>query len=297
MREFQTPEVVANRIRMLRVANRAKSFMIVEGSDDSRPYSVFACERRCSIQWGHGKKNALDVGGILASEHFAGFMVVVDQDEWIWRGNHPNQDYIAWTDGRDLESTLMLHGVIERIIANYADSSRTRDFELEVGKGVQQWLVEWCSTIGAIRLALSRVDLGLDDIDPADCMDHHWRITVDDMVRTLLHDSRGNPRRERQYLYKQVLMESNNLLERIGNKEQLCCGHDLCYAMLCVLQDKIGSNDCKDLTIELFERSVRTAYAWSDFEPTGLHTRIRQWEGQNKPWRILRDGPGAPTAA
>src|SRR5262245_56069135 len=119
MREHQTPQIIANRVRMIREVYRSKSVMLVEGSTDKRPYQVFVCDQRCHIQGGSGRDNALEAGRILLNTHFAGFIVLVDQDDWIWRGGHPNDNHTAWTDGRDLESTLLLRGLLERIITNY----------------------------------------------------------------------------------------------------------------------------------------------------------------------------------
>ncbi len=300
MLEYQTAESVANRVRMLRSANRAKAFLIVEGSQDCHVYRVFACPTRCEVQWGYGRDNALGAGRLLQRDSFSGFLIAVDQDEWVLNGCYPKEDYVVWTDGRDLESTLMFAGVVDRLLANYAHPESLKEIERATRKKVVEHLIEWCGALGAMRWVIRRGRLGLPcrDIDAFASVDRDsMGISVDHLADSVLNGVAGPLPDARSRLQKRLVTETVQLLVSARDQKWLyCSGHDLCTALASGLREDFGKDLCENLTAGILEAAVRTSYAWSDFETTKLHGRIRTWEGRNPPFRILADRP-APTVA
>jgi len=278
-----------------RSADRAKAFLIVEGSQDCNVYRLFACPTRCAVQWGYGRANALDAGRLLDRDGFVGFVVAMDQDHWIIDNSHPKDSFVVWTDGRDLESTLLFAGVADRIIANFAHPGSLDEIKRETGKTVMDHLVDWCSTLGAMRWVIvrGRMFLSCKEIDAFGSVDREsLEISVERLAYAIIDASDHPLRGSRQSLAKRLVFETKQLLAKAGQQRWLyCSGHDLCRALASGLREDFGRDLCEGLTAEVIEASVRSAYAWSDFERTDLHHRIRAWEGGNAPWRVLADRP------
>lgn len=293
MREYQTPQSVANRIRLLRNSDNKKAFLIVEGAQDCRVYSLFACRQRCWVQWGYGRTTALEAGRLLDKDGFLGFVVAMDQDHWIIDGMYPKDSFVVWTDGRDLESTLMFAGVAERILGNFACPKELQAIKRETGKGVIEHLIDWCGALGAMRWVIVRGHLGLSckEIDAFRGVDvDSFEISLERLADVIMAAHEGTLPFSRLQLKNRMVLETKQLLKRVGDQKWLYCrGHDLCRALTSGLREEFGQDLCQRLTVEVMEATVRSAYAWSDFEATQLHTRIRSWEGMNRPWRILAD--------
>jgi hypothetical protein len=245
------------------------------------------------VQSGYGREKALEAGHRLERDGFPGFMVALDQDQWVFNGAHPKQAYVVWTDGRDLESTLMFAGVAERILANYAHAEALKEIEHDTGKGVLDHLIDWCSALGAMRWVIFRGRLGLSckAIDAFQSVDQTtMQISLECLAESIINVAESPLPLPRPHLVKRLITETKQLLDRAGDQKWLyCSGHDLCRALASGLREDFGRDPCANLTAELLEAAVRTAYAWSDFEATKMHGRIRGWEGSNAPFRILAD--------
>ncbi len=297
MRDHQTAYSVANRVQMLRRADRAKAFLIVEGSQDCSVYRLFACPARCDVQWGFGRENALGAGQLLRRNGFSGFVIAVDQDEWVLNGGYPKEEHVVWTDGRDLESTLIFAGVADRLLANYAHPESLKDIERSTKHNVLEHLIEWCGALGAMRWVIRRGRLGLPckHVDAfASVNRDSMQISIEQLADSVLNGASGPLPDARPRLKKRLVTETIHLLVSARDQKWLyCSGHDLCIALASGLREDFGKDLCEDLTADILEAAVRTAYAWSDFETTKLHGRIRTWEGKNPPFRILADRPAA----
>lgn len=295
MQEFQTAQRVATCVQMLRNADRHKAFLIVEGSKDGEVYRRFACPRRCDIQWAYGRDKAIEVGRVLRRYKLDGFMVAVDQDEWILNKAHPKEDYIVWTDGRDLESTLMFAGVADRILATHANPEMVKQIERDTKATIVEHVIEWCAALGAMRWVVLRGRLGLPckDIDAFECTDpNSLRISMDALAEAVINQATGPLPDARPLLKRRLVTETTQLVVSAREQKWLyCSGHDLCRALASGLREDFGREFCETLTAEALEATVRTAYAWSDFEATQLHGRVRDWEQRNVPFRVLIDRP------
>lgn len=69
---------------------------------------------------------------------------------------------------------------------------------------------------------------------------------------------------------------------------QVCCGHHLIEILSLGLRKTIGSNKASDVESDKLERYLRLAYEESYFHDTQLYASIRNWEANNKPFKVLR---------
>ncbi len=72
MKQFITPDVLANQVRMQRAAFRG-TFIFVDGFSDERFYSLFLNESACKIIITHGRSQVFAACRILTSAGFVGF--------------------------------------------------------------------------------------------------------------------------------------------------------------------------------------------------------------------------------
>jgi hypothetical protein len=82
MREYITPNFIANQIRLLRDRSQytGYSFLIAEGDTDARVWKNLVDSKKCRVENAHNKDNAVKVLNILEQSNFAGILAVVDAD-------------------------------------------------------------------------------------------------------------------------------------------------------------------------------------------------------------------------
>lgn len=297
MNRYMTGERVAGTVRMLRSYHQDKSIMVVEGSGDLSAYEIITCSKRCKIHYANGRQHAIDAGRILCSSKFSGFLLVVDQDDWVLNGAHPRTEYLFWTDGRDLESTIFFAGAGDRLIDKYCSQAKRNRIEEQTGKSLLLLIEEWCAILGVLRWVSLRDRRGVacDTVDPFEYVDPHTLApSLDLAVELLVQRAEGPLPGPRHAIQKQLRAGADYMLHRSIDKRLFCQGHDLCTALSSGLREVFGNDSCGGLSGELIEEELRDTYAWGHFEKTALHSGIRHWEGSNVPFRVLRDRSVTP---
>ncbi len=285
-----TGRSVAARLRMLRTTSPQKAILLVEGGSDAQTFGALVCPNHCSVQPAHGRPNAIDALDDLDRSGFNGLLVLVDQDDWVFTGRHKKHKSLLWSDGRDLESTLLRAGVGVRILAQYGDKGIVAQIEKETGRPLLDLIAEWSAVVGVMRWISQRDGLGLrtNGVNAFDYVDQKsLEIAVEDAAKAIVVRTNGKLPQPPHVLISRVTREAKKVLAKSPDAWLFCSGHDLCHTMVGGLIEEFGRTMCSRLTFELLEAAVRAAIAWSDFEATALYEKMRAWEKANKPYRIF----------
>src|SRR5260370_1220949 len=100
------PHHIANEIRLKRTQHLG-SFLLVEGSDDSRFLKRFVDSRQCQVVVAHGKDTLIRAIGILENQNVGGVLGVIDADFDRLEGTAPSSTNIVSAECHDIEAMLI----------------------------------------------------------------------------------------------------------------------------------------------------------------------------------------------
>jgi hypothetical protein len=161
LRQFLSPEDIANDIRMTRSQHRG-AFVVVEGETaDLRFFGRLIDPKECQLQPAFGKANVLDVVSVLEADGFQGVLGIVDADRSRISGNRPPSDNVLMTDHCDLEAMILQPPALDKVLAELGSTEKIRRFESERGITVREHLAALARPVGALRHISENEDLKL----------------------------------------------------------------------------------------------------------------------------------------
>jgi hypothetical protein len=282
MRQYLTPDRIANKVRMLRQHPSYKqvAFVFVEGASDSKFYERFLPKEQCFMQSTNGKEQAITVMHILEKDSFAGILALLDADfDWL-EEKPPSSSNILLTDNHDLETMLLNSPALDKVLREYGSQDKLAE------KDVRAILLTCGKPIGYLRwialqdnLPLTFEKLKFRDVLGKD----NLSLDTTELVRLVKAHSQIPSPTEQELLAR---------LEHMQNSQhdawQICCGHDLVCILSEGLRHAFGSCDARDVSPEALERSLRLAYEDAFFVQTALAASIRAWEQTNTPFVVLK---------
>lgn len=280
MRQFLTPNEIANQVRMLRTGFTG-AILIVEGSTDARLFDRFIRKPTCVIVTAHSKENAVGAIRILDAQGFSGAIAVVDSDFWNLDGIRAPSSNVIVTDLHDIDTMILASDALERILGEFGQSDKMR----RVGKPIRQALFEAGYPIGLFRWhsQKNRVYLKFEGIRFNKFFDTST-LTVDVglLVQEVLSNS-SNP--------GVAPRPTEALIQRLANGNpdpfQVCTGHDLVQIFTLSLNRNFGNMRGAAATDTIIDAVLRLAYTAGDFATTKLCASIRAWETRNVPRVVL----------
>lgn len=286
MKQYLSPEDIANDIRMTRSQHRG-AFVLVEGETaDLRVYDRVIDQSRCLLQPAHGKDNVLEVVAILDADGFPGALGIIDADRSRLSGAVPQSGNVLVTDGCDLESMLLNSPALDKVLEELGSRGKIRKFEAKHGRTVRDQLATLARPLGALRHISEREGLGLhfQDLSFSKFLDHDLVLDRVKLVRTVLaRTQRQSPRMESQLLEElQRIEDDPDVLSR-----DLSNGHDMAWILSTGLRHTLGSRKQLEVSVEILERELRLAYEKEHFRASGLCAAIRDWERRNPPYVVI----------
>ncbi|EAW38055.1 DUF4435 domain-containing protein [Lyngbya sp. PCC 8106] len=280
MREFITPDRVANKIRLMRTQFQG-SFLIVEGDTDARFYKNLVNKEKCRVASANGKKNVIQVLDILESDEFLGVLAIIDADFDRLENNLPTQSNILITDNHDLEIMLLKSPALEKFLVEFGSEDKIKILNQDVRSillagGVDIGYLRWISLKESL-------DLKFEGLSFSKFIDKKT-LAVD---RVKLIVAIKNNSQKPQINQQEIKDKMENLISPNYNPWCVCCGHDLIEILSIGLCQFLGSNNSKDVEADKIEKILRLAYESSYFRKTKLYSLIQQWESLNTPFVIL----------
>jgi Protein of unknown function (DUF4435) len=279
MREYITPERIANQIR-LRRSNFSGVFIIVEGSSDKLIYERLVSIEKCEFSIAFNKDNAINALGILDQDNFKGVLAIVDADFSVLEGSVHNSSNLFVTDDHDLEMMLIKSPALEKVLRELGSEDKIFNF----GKDVRKTLVESGKIIGYLRWASLKHNLNLkfEDLSFSKFIEQK-SLSINTL--TLIQVIKNHSQKP-ALVDKEVEKLLNALQNPNHDLWHVCCGHDLICILSIALCKTLGSCNTNDVKPEVLEREFRLAYEESYFFNTQLYTLIQNWQN-NHPYQIL----------
>jgi hypothetical protein len=283
MREFITPDRIANQIRMRRSSHKG-SFLIVEGRNDKLVYERFIDRTNCEFSIASGKENAVAAIRILEQDNFAGVLAIVDADFCRLEGTLPSSSNLLLTDEHDLEMMLLKSLALEKVISERGSEDKINKF----GQNIRLTLLESGKRIGYLRWVSLKDNLFLkfEELSFSKFIDKATLvIDTGKLIKAVKDHS------QKLALREQDIQKSIETLEKTARDPwQLCCGHDIICILSIGLSKVWGSWKTNEIRPDILERELRLAYEDSYFRSTQLYQLIQQWEINNKPYQVLSPG-------
>jgi Protein of unknown function (DUF4435) len=281
MREFITPDRIANQIRMRR-SGFSGTFLIVEGNSDKLVYERFINNKKCELSIANNKDNAVNALNILDKDNFSGVLAIVDADFWVIEGKPPTSKNILLTDYHDLELMLMNSPALDKLIREHGSEDKIRDFE----KNILNTLLKSGQIIGYLRWVSLKYNfyLKFEDLSFKKFVNEKdLSVDISKLIKALKDNSQKHSLQDE---------EIHKYLKEVENKNydsrQICCGHDLICLLSIGLCKLLGSCNSSEVKPEVLERELRLAYESSYFCQTQLYTSIQKWEENNNPYKVLK---------
>jgi hypothetical protein len=287
MREFLTHHDIANTIRMAS-SNHKGSFLVVEGETDSRTYENFIHSNECQVIVAHNKDNAIEATYLLDKDKKQGILTIVDADFLFLESILPSSDNILYTDTHDLETMILRTSSFDKLLREMGSKRKISKFKETQGKDIRTILLDSGAIIGYLRWISKKDNLNLKfkGISFREFTDKD-SISID--ITKLITSVQNNSNRTGLFI-PGLKSKIKMLVDQNHDQWHVCCGHDLINLLSIGLQKAIGSHNSNQVSQEILERQLRLSYERSFFRRTQLYQSIRQWEKQNRPYKILAIG-------
>jgi hypothetical protein len=279
----QNAHGVANRLRQLRLAERDRSLLLVEGDEENKLYSNFIDRARCQIKAAYGKLNVLGALAILDAEGFRGLLAVIDADFDALEGRAAPSPNLLRTDTHDLETMLLASPALDRVLSERGDDALLTKFGGV--RNVRHKLLELGAPVGYLRWLNERDQawMRFKDLDMLAFI-HEKDLSVD--LEALLMTLR-NRSKALVVVDAEILRKSAALRDAVHDLWHVCCGHDLVRILSVALRKTLGSNTDADVKPARIEESLRLAFSLSYFRATELYAGMVTWEVNNSPYVVL----------
>ncbi len=281
MRDYITPDRIANNIRMLRSDSRFKgSILIAEGDTDARLWNNFIDAAQCHVQNAFNKENAVEILKILERDNFSGVLAIVDADFSVLEGNEPRNPNLFFTDTHDVETMMLKSPALEKLLREHGSEEKINNF----GKDVRATLLESSKPIGYLRFYSLKDDLAFrfENLSFHKFIDkYNLAIDMNKLIKTVLENSQKHDDPE------EIKKNLNNLISEKHDPWYVCCGHDLIEILSLGLRKPFGSCNSKDVEPTTLEKDLRLAYESSYFVLTQLYRDIREWERVNPSFKVF----------
>lgn len=285
MRDLLSVDRDANAIRMLRSADKNKTFLLLEGSSDKVFYEHIVNKLVCQLIVLSGKPSSklrvISVLEILDKSNFQGVLAIVDADFDRITNSEDYQPNLFRTDTHDLETMIINSPAFDKLISEFGSEEKILKFNQDIKLAILKSGI----LIGYLRL-ISQCDglnLTFNSIKFSQFIDKQTlQINELQLIREIKNKSQALSLKDEELQHKLTSQKSNNY-----DPWQVCCGHDLVEILSIALQKAIGSNKATDVELNTLERSLRLAYEKIYFHNTQLYSNICIWESNNQPFKVF----------
>ncbi|WP_415773183.1 DUF4435 domain-containing protein [Pseudomonas sp. LB3P38] len=260
--------VVVSEIKMME-ASAKNYYWLLEGPSDIKFLSPRKPEGIELILSG-GKRNVIGAVTALASDRvIKRILGIVDADiDWLLteHNRHPN---IITTDPRDLEGLLLRSSAYVKVLAEFSDEKKVRQFEALQSCDVRSYVRDVASFFGRIRAVNDLVGkVSLKKFKPQSFMiSGKWKYDQDAAIIAAVK--------------KGVCPTTEELVERINQLPSVDCwnyvrGHDAVNILTGGLLTEIGRGSSLDAS--RVESVLRAGIDDAEYHQTQLYQRLSAWQ-------------------
>ncbi|MFA4824968.1 MAG: DUF4435 domain-containing protein [Methanoregula sp.] len=294
-----TPHEIRTEIQLQREDQLYKgSFILVEGSPDSRLYKKFFDKKKSSPIIACGKEKIVEVFSLLTG-NYNGIIGIADADfdHILDKKNLHNNLFL--TELHDIESIIIRSNALEAVLSEYADEKKVEEFEAQNKKDLRQILLDSSLYLGYLRqynefhkkywdfktLPYSQIiSTETFELNKKNLHNELQKINLQKPINDALLQRLSD-------IFDEKIDDPQNFVKRgKGEPWQMCRGHDLVAILYQGFIKKFGTDQSKNWKdIRSLEEVLRIAYNEHLFKQTGLYESIRQWETQNIPFIVLKN--------
>ena len=280
MREYITPDRIANKIRLLRTQHPG-SFLIAEGDTDARVWENLVDSTKCRVENASNKDNAVKVLNILEKDKFAGVLAVVDADFDILEETVLLSQNLLLTDSHDLETMLLKSPALEKVLREHGSTEKIERF----AQDIRQTLLQSAKILGYLRWASLKLNycLKFEDLAFNKFVDDRTLILNESKLIQTVKNNSQKPGLDEQ----EIRANMEKLKTDTQDMWHVCCGHDMISILSIALCKALGTCNSKEVEPNVLEKYLRVAYESSHFRETNLYRSIQTWEQTNKPFEVL----------
>ena len=283
MREYITPNFIANQIRLLRDRSQytGYSFLIAEGDTDARVWKNLVDSTKCRVENAHNKNNAVAVLNILEQGNFAGVLAIVDADFDILEGSVPLSPNLLFTDTHDLETMLLNSPALEKVLSEHGSEAKINNF----AKDIRQTLLKSAKIVGYLRWASLKFNycLKFEGLAFNKFVDNETLALNESKLLQTVKNNSQKPGLDEQ----EMRANMDSLKTDTQDMWYVCCGHDMVDILSNALCKALGSCNSKQVDPNVLEINLRLAYESAHFRLTKLYIAIQTWEQTNQPFEVL----------
>ncbi len=233
-----------------------------------------------------------------------GVAAVIDPDYWlIERSGSLHLDSLLYDDSPDMEMMTLNSSALEKVLRNTFVEIETREIH-RFAHSLRSEAIRLAKEFGKIRLLDFRhreYNLRLRRV--AD----NFAVFIDQQTLEFNHEDVA-----KTLLDENAILSESELLSQIETFEVdirighwLCRGRDTLSILSIILPHCFSRFFDRDMSQKALNqttgnelaRTLRLAFEFAHFIVTKLYSRIRAWEAQNRPFRIIRDFPDERTPA
>ena len=296
--KYTTPSVVSEIImrRFWSAGKKHETFVMVEGPTDKVLWEEFK-NKKChlhNVPKGKGKDYIINELESDALRGLPGIAGIVDADYWLIQ---PKKLQIAnlLYDGccPDAELILLNSPALKKALRNIPYFHKKYETEQihEFAEKLKEEALRLAAELGYFRLLNHIEDYGLNfkTYRLKDFIDRYTLELDQDLFARRLAEN------EREISRETLLEGIEELREKYPQEEyniQLCRGKDVLDIMVYILpilfKAKFGDDLPQSILNMELTAYLRMSYDRESFEKTSLFSRIREWESDNPPYRIIR---------
>jgi len=258
------------------------SFVVVEGIDDYRFWRPRCVAGNCDVLCADGKSVVLSAVSRLHERQVGGVLGLVDDDGDRWQAGPALEEIVA-TDAWDLEATLLLSPVLDRLLIEFGDAERIAAFQRDNGP-VSEALVARSISLGRIRLLDRIAGPGLDFGQlkvPRFCRSETWHFDEQALVAAVAEQ--GTLGTEEEIRAQLAGLPPHD-------PPRTCHGKDMLDILAAGLQNVLGSQSNAQRLPGTLAAMARQSLSQAELMATEMAASIRVWECYNEPYCVLRDG-------
>ena len=289
MPELTADDIVSEFI-IVRMMDKRKTFVMVEGETDRVLWTEYMID--CALIPTRGKDVILDALKSYVLRGSPGVAAIVDADYWlIAQPDKPHIDNLLYDDCcPDVELILLNSPALEEVLQNAFYDYESEQIH-EFAEKLKDEALHLAAELGYFRLLNHIEDYGLK------FKEIHFEEFIDGLKLDRDWIARRLAENERGISSEALLQEIEELRKKYPQEEyniQLCRGKDALDIMVYILPILFKSQFGDDLLHIMNDKeltgNLRMSYEYGYFEKTSLFSRIREWESNNTPYRIIRQG-------
>ena len=277
-------ELIITSIQILRSSSldnyNERSFLLLEGSDDSKFWIYYISDENCRIIICNGKKHVVAAIEKISKEKITGVLGIVDDDFDSLEGKTLDLPNLIATETHDLECLLLRSRAFDKVLAEHGNKQKIDKFKHSENKELREALLRRGVIFGQLRwLSLRhRWKINFDCLPPNKFVNKDWQVDqiklLDNMIQLL-----------ENALTKEQLQSLIDSLPQDADLWKVCQGHDLLYIFAIVFQKVWGQ---KAVGSDSIAAVLRQGIESTEFLATELAKKIKIWECDNQPYQIFR---------